>query len=200
MTRNRALHKMNKAHAAVAEAKKHHDALDAEWWALEKAYRLKRDAAHQALRKAEAAARVAEAELSILEANAVADDSLTRDALKEAIRKVLYFRGTYVENYDKNVLTYEEAIVQYLESAQKRTGGFTGLPADFPSGWKDVFEKVRGTRRRAKALTEKQLARVMDIIAKHCPRRTDADDAADSGWGVPYRIELTTAGTVQAVK
>ena len=199
MTRNTALSNMNKAYAAVAEAKKHHDALDAEWWALEQSYRQKRDAAHRALRDAEETARIAHATVNIIEANAVADDSLTRDALKGAIRKVLYFRGTYVENYDREVLTHEEALLRYLESAQKRTGGFTVFPSAFPHHYGDVFEKVRGTRQRAKALSEKQVARVMEVIATHCPRRSDADKAEDNGWGLPYRVELTADKKVQAV-
>lgn len=157
--------------------------------------------AQKRLSEAEEVAYFADADVHIAICNSVADDRITRDALRDRIRGALYLRTEYKPNRSKKVVTYEDHIIEMLESAQIFSGGFRSIPEI-----RCVHLNVRGSSIQ-RDLTDKQRDRIMAVIDKYCPRRPDDAHASEGiegganlkGYATPYQIERYDRYKVRAL-
>lgn len=150
---------------------------------------------------AESAAHLADCDVHIAICNSVADGRVTREQLRKKIRRALYLRKDYRPNRSKKVRTYEDNILDLLESTQIFSGGFRSIPEI-----RDVHLNIRGSSSQ-RDLTDKQRERVMAVIAEYCPRRPDDGEITEGikgvnlkGYATPYRIERYEGYKIRAVE
>ena len=176
------------AHAVAQGRADAYQAVETEWWAISEGWKVKLQARQKALSEANEIAYCADADVYIAECNLVADNSMSRSELGEAIRKAIRFRGEYRQNREGEILSYEERVLRVLEAAQMKRCGLLELPSMLG----EVFVNYRGEA-QLREMTDLQKSRVWAVIEKTCPKREDG------GYATPYKVDRVGKFGVQAI-